>query len=75
MNGSHFHVYARTRESATIIGVMKKQPKSVIQTYWWDGKPDYVHWVVKQSERARFVERLQRCDIEELTVCKVPLVF
>ena len=75
MNGSHFHVYARTHVSDEVVEAMKKRPKSVKQTYWWDGRPDYVHWVVKQSELSRFVDRLQRCDIEELTVSKVPLVF
>jgi hypothetical protein len=75
MNGSHFHVYAKAHDSASVLEIMKKRPKSVKQSYWWDSRPDYVHWVLKQSELARFVERLQRCDIEELTVTKVPLVF
>lgn len=70
MNGSHFHVYARSHESATVIEAMKKRPKLVQHAYWYENWPDEIRWVVKHSELLKFVERLLRCDVDEVAVTK-----
>ena len=70
MNGSHFHVYARTHDLKSVLEAVKKQPKLQQDAYWYANRPIEVRWVVKQSELLKFVERLLRCDVEEVAVTK-----